>query len=90
LTCLDARSGLVHFSERLSGGRQGFSASPIAARNNVYFTAEGGDVFVVAAAPKLNVVATNHLGDLCLSTPALSDGTLFFRTRERLLAIGRK
>jgi len=90
MTCLDARSGTVHFSERLASGRQGFSASPVAAGNKVYFTAESGDVFVVAPATNINVVATNKLSDLCLSTPAVSDGTLYYRTRERLLAIGSK
>ena len=89
LTCLDARSGALHFSERLSGGRQGFSASPVGAGGKVYFTAESGDVFVVAPETKLTVIATNQLGDVCLSTPAMSDGTLFFRTREHLMAIGK-
>ena len=34
--------------------------------------------------------ATNKLGGLCLSTPAISDGTLFFRTTEKILAVGFK
>jgi hypothetical protein len=36
------------------------------------------------------MLATNSLGDLCLSTPAVSEGTLFFRTRDKLIAVGRK
>ena len=34
--------------------------------------------------------ATNKLGGLCLATPAISEGTLFFRTTEKLVAIGAK
>lgn len=88
LTCLDARTGKMHYSERLASGRQGFTASPVAAKDKVYFTSEQGDVFVVAAKPQFTTIATNQLGDLCLSTPAVANGTLFFRTREKLIAIG--
>jgi len=30
------------------------------------------------------------LGETCLSTPAIAGGALFFRTREKLIAIGPK
>jgi hypothetical protein len=49
---------------------------------------EQGDVFVLPASEKFSVLATNRLGGICLATPAISDGTLFFRTTEKLLAIG--
>jgi outer membrane protein assembly factor BamB len=88
LSCFDARSGRLHYSERLGNGSQGFTASPVAANGHLYFTGEQGDVFVLPATTNLAVLATNRLGDLCLATPAISDGTLFFRTREKLLAIG--
>ena len=45
-------------------------------------------MFVVAAAGKYSLVATNELHETCLATPAISDGTLFFRTREKLIAVG--
>lgn len=45
---------------------------------------------VIPAADKFSIVATNKLGETCLATPAISDGTLFFRTREKLIAIGAK
>jgi hypothetical protein len=49
-----------------------------------------GNVFVVPAAEKFSVVATNKLEETCLATPAISDGTLFFRTREKLVAVGAR
>ena len=49
-----------------------------------------GDVFVLPATKEFSVLATNKLGGLCLSTPAISDGTLYFRTTEKLVAIGTK
>jgi len=35
-----------------------------------------------------SVLATNRLAETCMSTPAISKGCLFFRTREHLVAVG--
>jgi outer membrane protein assembly factor BamB len=87
ITCFDARTGKIEYSERISDGSQGFTASPVAAANRLYFTGERGEVFVLPAEPQFSVLATNKLGGICLSTPAISGGTLFFRTTEELVAI---
>ena len=34
------------------------------------------------------LVATNDLHETCLATPAMANGTLFFRTRGKLIAVG--
>ena len=88
LTCFDLKTGKLHYEERLSSGKQGFSASPVAADQHLYFTGEQGDVFVLAATNNFSVLATNQLGGISLSTPAISEGVLFFRTTEKMLAIG--
>ena len=87
VTCFDVQTGRVIYEERIGGGGQGFTASPVAAGGNLYFTGELGDVFVIPATGKFSVLATNKLDGLCLATPAISDGILFFRTTENLLAI---
>jgi outer membrane protein assembly factor BamB len=87
LTCFDAATGTVKFSERFDSGGQGFTASPVSDGYHVYFTTEQGVVFVVAAASQYSLTAKNELGETCLATPAISDGTLFFRTRGKLIAI---
>jgi outer membrane protein assembly factor BamB len=89
LTCFDARSGTIQYSERLGSGGQGFTASPVAGDGKLYFPSELGNVFVVAAGPKFSVLATNRLAETCMSSPAASGGTLFFRTRSHLVAIGK-
>lgn len=88
LTCFDSKTGTVHFSERLSRRSQGFTASPVSDGKHLYFTSEVGNVFVVAAEPKLNIVGIRQLPDTCMATPAISDGMLFFRTRHHLIGIG--
>jgi hypothetical protein len=45
-------------------------------------------VYVIPANGVFSVTATNSLNETCLSTAALSSGTLFYRTRHELLAIG--
>ncbi len=86
LTCFDAKSGAIHFSERLSQRGQGFTASPVSDGRHLYFTSEVGNVFVVAAEPKLRVIGMHPLPETCMATPAISDGTLIYRTRHSLIA----
>lgn len=87
LACFDAKTGSVEFSERLSQRSQGFTASPVSDGRNLYFTSEVGNVFVVAAEPKLRVIGVHQLPETCMATPAISNGMLLFRTRHSLIAI---
>ena len=89
LVCFNARSGAIHYSERIGSGSEGFTASPVSDGRHLYFASEVGNVYVVRSGEKFSVAATNKLGETFMSTPALADGTLFFRTREQLIAIGR-
>jgi outer membrane protein assembly factor BamB len=89
VTCFEANTGKQVYRERL-GGSGGYTASPVAADGNLYFTSEESDVRVIRAGPKFELLAINPLGDPCVSTPAISDGMLFIRTQHFLLGIGRK
>jgi outer membrane protein assembly factor BamB len=88
LTCYEARTGESLYSERLGDGRNGFTASPVAADGKLYCTNERGTVFVLKPGPRFGVLAKNELGEPCLATPAIGAGTLYFRTRSHLVAIG--
>ncbi len=88
VTCFEAKTGAIKYSQRLAAGGQGFSASPVSDARHVYFTSEEGQVFVLPAEATFSVTATNSLGETCMATPALSDGCLFFRTRDKLIAVG--
>jgi outer membrane protein assembly factor BamB len=88
LTCFDATDGKMVYSERLGGPTQGFTASPVSDGRRLYFSGETGKVLVVPVSDQFSVVATNDLDDLCMATPAISAGALFFRTRSRLIAVG--
>jgi len=88
LSCYEAATGKRLYRQRLGGGSTAFTASPVAADGKVYFTSETGDVYVVKAGPEFELLATNPLGEICMATPAISEGTLFFRTRHHLVAVG--
>lgn len=50
---------------------------------------EDGDVFVLKAGREYQLLATNSLGEIGMATPAISEGVIYFRTGQGLLAIGR-
>jgi len=90
LSCFEAATGKQRYKERLGGGDDGFTASPVTCGGKIYFTSERGAVYVLAAGNDFKPLATNHMGDVCMATPAISDGVLYFRTQGRLTAVGNK
>ena len=88
LSVFDARTGERKFQERLAGGTAAFTASPVASDGKVYLANEDGQVFVLKAGPTFELLATNDMGAPVLATPAISEGRLYFRTSNELVAIG--
>jgi outer membrane protein assembly factor BamB len=88
VSCYDAKDGTEHFRSRLSSGRMGFTASPVAADGKVYYTSETGEVHVIRAAPSFEALAVNQMGVECMATPAVSGRTMYWRTRDHVVAIG--
>ncbi len=89
LDCYQAKTGEQIYQERLGQGGF-FSSSPVAGDGKLYFTSEEGDVYVVKAGPKFELLATNHMSEACLATPAISDGTIIIRTETSLYGIGER
>jgi outer membrane protein assembly factor BamB len=89
LTCFDAKTGEVRYSERVSKSSEGYSASIVSDGRYLYVTSELGNVHVIPATAVFSILATNKLDETCLATPAIADSTLFFRTREKIIAVGR-
>jgi outer membrane protein assembly factor BamB len=90
VTCFDAVTGAIQYSERLTPAGRGWTSSPVSDGRNLFFTSEEGEVAVVKVSRKFEPLGVNRLEETHLSTPALADGVLYFRTRGHLLAIGRK
>jgi outer membrane protein assembly factor BamB len=89
LDCYELETGKQIYRQRLAHRGSGFSGSPVAADGVVYVPSEDGDVFAVRAGPDFEVLARNSLGELLMSTPAISDGRIYVRAHHHVFAIGR-
>jgi outer membrane protein assembly factor BamB len=89
VTCFDAQTGAIRFSERMGDGLQGFTASPVSDGHIILFASETGNLFRLPADGTFHPLPPVAMGEAVLATPALSDGVLYLRTRAHLWAIGR-
>jgi outer membrane protein assembly factor BamB len=88
VTCYEAATGKQVYRERIGG--TSYTASPVAADGRLYFVSEQGEVRVVKAGEKFELLAVNDMGDVCMAVPAISRGALFVRTQHALFALGAK
>jgi len=87
LTCIEALTGAVKYKKDLG---KAFSASGVASGEKLYFPAETGEIYVIQAGPEYKLLAENHMDDVCMATPAITDGMIIFRTQHSMIAIGKK
>ena len=87
-TCLEARSGRLHWRKRLAG--RNYKASPLAADGRIYFLSRSGICTVITAASEFHIQAENRIDDEFLASPAVSDGQLYLRGRKALYTIRKK
>jgi outer membrane protein assembly factor BamB len=64
-----------------------FSASPVAGDGKLFMASEDGDLYVVRAGPKFELLATNPMGEPLMATPAITDGIMIIRGRDHLFAV---
>lgn len=90
LSVHNALTGERLHQSRFGDGMSGFTASAVAGDGKVYYTSEMGQILVLQAGPQPTLLATNELGEIAMATPAISEGTLYFRTQGHLVAIGAR
>lgn len=86
-SCVDAKTGKVHWQERLAGG---YSSSPLYADGKVYFQNEEGTGFVVKAEKTFEQLAKNAMGEKTLASYGVAGGAIFLRTDKHLYRIEAK
>jgi outer membrane protein assembly factor BamB len=87
LTCIEAASGEELYRETVSP--ESFIASPVAADGKIYLITEQGEVHIVQAGGEYRLLEVIPLGEVTLSTPAISDGLIVFRTTGHLIGVGK-
>jgi outer membrane protein assembly factor BamB len=82
---LDARTGAVHWQQRLGGT---FSASPVLADGRLYFLDEDGRTTVLKPGTTFERLAVNVIEGPALASMAVASGSFFIRTATHLYRVG--
>ena len=84
LTCLDAKSGDVHYQERLGGK---YSASPLFADGKIYVQAEEGEGIVFRPGTEYEEVSRNQLEARTFASYSVYGSSLLIRSEKHLYRI---
>ncbi|MGE5293948.1 MAG: PQQ-binding-like beta-propeller repeat protein [Solirubrobacterales bacterium] len=87
VSCLRLETGEVLWSEKPAGR---YFGSPVCVDGKLYCMTADGDVVVLAAGPKYELLAINPLGEKSCATPAVADGRMLLRTFSHLICVGGK
>jgi len=87
--CYHALTGEEIYREKI-GKAEFFLGSPVASDGKIFITSVPGIVYVIEAGPEFSITGEFELGDVCMTTPAITDGIMIFRTENSLIALGRK
>ena len=82
----NAKTGERVHQARFGTGTSAFTAATVAADGKLYFSSEDGDVYVLKAGT-FELLATNPSGGIIMATPAVSEGVIYIRTANKLVAI---
>lgn len=87
--CFDLKTGKeVYSGQRIKPAI--YSSSPVLGDGKIYMTNEDGLTTVIKAGETFEMLAENSLDDYTLSSPAISDGQIFIRTKTHLWCIGQR
>jgi outer membrane protein assembly factor BamB len=84
VTCLEAKTGEVVWTERMGGK---YAASPIYADGRLYFFDQDGMTTVLKPGRTFEVLATNKLDAGFMASPAASGKAFYLRTKTHLYRI---
>ena len=88
MTCVDLQTGKpLYQKERLGIGGE-YYASPIAVDNNIIVCAHRGNVFLVKATKKMDIVHSTNLNEKIFATPAIADSKIYIRSEAHLWSFG--
>jgi len=85
VTCVHAATGEIRYQERVGGN---FFGSPVWVDGRLYCVSTSGEIVVLEASDKFNVLHRYALNELCHATPAVALERLFVRTENHLFCIG--
>jgi len=87
LSCYDARDGKEYYSNQRFEGMGEIYASPVCAKDRIYFIGHKGDMVVIKHGPKFEVLAKNKLDDNFNASPAIVGHEIYLRGYKNLYCI---
>ena len=87
LTSVDAKTGETLIEQTRINGINRLYASPVAAADRIYITSREGTTVVIRHAERLEVLATNQLGETIDASPAIVDNEMFLRGEKHLFCL---
>ena len=81
VTCIESTTGEIRYQERVGGN---FFGSPIWVDGRLFAISTAGELVVVRASDKFEVMHRYNLKDLCHTTPAVANERFFVRTEKNL------
>ena len=85
VSCVRAATGEVKWQQRVG---KHFYSSPVCVDGRLFCVSTTGEVVVLRAADRFELLATNPLGEPTHSTPAVAGGRMFIHTTKHLISIG--
>jgi outer membrane protein assembly factor BamB len=85
VSCFRIATGEVLWSQKPAGK---YFGSPVCVDGKLYGITVDGDVVVLRADPKYELLSVNPLGEKSHATPAVANGRMFLRTFSHLIAVG--
>lgn len=89
--CIELKTGRIVWEERMpsKGPKSESWSSAILVEDRVYIPNQSGDVVVLRASPKFEVLSVNSVGnEMCNASLAVSNGDMFLRTHQHLWCFG--
>jgi outer membrane protein assembly factor BamB len=88
INCLDPLTGKEIYNAKI-GKAASFIGSPVASDGRIYIVGEEGTVYIIQDGDVFNQITEIPLNDICMTSPAITEGMMFIRTQKYLIAIGK-
>jgi outer membrane protein assembly factor BamB len=86
VSCFNAITGEEIWRHKAGSGNS-YVSSPVGADGKIFITDDQGMVYILRAGRSYELLAQNDLGEICMATPAITDGIIFFRTVNHVIAV---
>jgi outer membrane protein assembly factor BamB len=86
VSALDPATGQSVWRERIGGV---FTASPVAGDGKIYLAGESGEIVVLRAGRRPEILSRNVLTTHIVASPAVARGRIFIRGDDELIAVGK-